>query len=224
LSTTEKPVRKRLSAAQRREVIEAAATELFAERGYPGASIEEIARRAGVTPPVVYDHFDSKVDLYRQLLEAHFARLREIWGRDFPGSEGSSARVSRSFDAWFSYVEQHPAAAKMLFREPSGGGEAEAVHRDVSAASRSQVMQLFAAEPGSAGLTGSLAGPGLEMAWVVLRGVLQGLALWWVEHPEVPRRQVVATAMNSLWIGFERAAAGEGWGPPAGAAQDDQPG
>ncbi|HEX5593726.1 MAG TPA: TetR/AcrR family transcriptional regulator [Solirubrobacterales bacterium] len=199
-----------MSAARRREVIEAAATELFAVRGYPGASIEEIARRSGVSPPVVYDHFSSKLDLYRQLLEAHFAELRKIWARNFGGSGESSARVARSFDAWFSYVEEHPAAARMLFREPSGDRDAEAVHRDVAARSRAQVMELFVAEPGSEGLTGSPAGPGLEMAWVVLRGVLQGLALWWVEHPEVPREQVVATAVNSLWIGFERAAAGEG--------------
>lgn len=202
-------------------MIEAAATEVFAERGYRGASVEEIARRAGVTPPVVYDHFSSKIDLYRQLLESHFARLRAIWGRDFPGSENSSARVGRSFDAWFSYVEKHPAAARMLFREPSGDREVEAVHREVAAASRAQVMELFAAEPGSDGLTGSLTRTGLEMAWVVLRGVLQGLALWWVEHPDVPREQVVATAMNSLWIGFERAAAGDGWAP---SGQEDQPG
>jgi AcrR family transcriptional regulator len=219
LSSRTKP-RKRLSAAKRRELIEAAATELFAQRGYPGASIEEIARRAGVSPPVVYDHFSSKLDLYRQLLEAHFARLRAIWGESFPGPEDPSARVARSLDSWFSYVEEHPAAARMLFREPSGDPAAEAVHQEVAAQSRARVMELFVAEPGSEGLTGSLAGPGLEMAWVVLRGVLQGLALWWVEHPEVPREQVVATAINSLWIGFERAAAGEGRRP----AQLDQPG
>lgn len=207
--------RKRLSAGQRREVIEAAATELFAERGYPGASIEAIARSSGVTPPVVYDHFTSKIELYRHLLGAHFAELRGIWGRNFPGADDSSSRINRSFDAWFAYVEQHPAAATMLFREPSGDSRAEAVHREVSAASRAQVMKLFAAEPGSEDLTGSLSGAGLEMAWVVLRGVLQGLALWWVEHPEVPREQVVATAMNSLWVGFERAAAGDGWTPPS---------
>ena len=46
------------------------------------------------------------------------------------------------------------------------------------------------------------------MAWVVMRGVLQGLAMWWSEHPEVPREQVVATAMNALWVGFERDSAG----------------
>jgi AcrR family transcriptional regulator len=45
--------RKRLAASERREVIEQAATELFAERGYRGASIDEIARRAGVSAPVL---------------------------------------------------------------------------------------------------------------------------------------------------------------------------
>ena len=200
-------------------MIEAAATELFAARGYRGASIEEIARRSEVTPPVVYDHFSSKLDLYRQLLETHFAQLREIWGHKWPGDDPPATRAARSIDAWFSYVERS-GVAKLLFREPSGDREAEAVHAEVSARSRAQVMKLYVAEPGAEEVTGSLAEEGVEMAWVVLRGVLQGLALWWVEHPEVPRERVVATAMNSLWIGFERAAAGEGWTP----AQLDQPG
>lgn len=214
------PARKRLSASQRREKIEAAATGLFAERGYPGASIEEIARQAGVTPPVVYDHFSSKLDLYRRLLEANFAQLRAIWRRNFPGGEDPTERTGRSFDAWFAYVEEHPAACKLLFREPSGNREAEAVHAEVSAHSRAEVMKLFVAHPGAEEVAGSVSEEGLEMAWVVLRGVLQGLALWWLDHPEVPRERVVAIAMNSLWIGFERAAAGEGWSP----SQLDQPG
>jgi AcrR family transcriptional regulator len=213
-------VRKRLSAMQRRELIEAAATDLFAERGYRGASIEEIAGRSGVSPPVVYDHFASKLDLYRRLLEGHFAKLRAIWERDFPGSGSSAQRTARAIDAWFAYVEEDPAAARMLFREPTGTAEAEAVHAEVAVASRSKVMELFAAGPGAEELTFSFADEGLEMAWVVLRGVLQGLALWWVDHPEVPRERVVASAMNSLWIGFERAAAGEAWLPD----QLDQPG
>ncbi len=200
-------------------MIEAAATELFGERGYGGASIEEISRRSGVTPPVLYDHFSSKLDLYRQLLESHFAQLREIWGRKWPGEDPPAARAARSIDAWFAYVER-AGVAKLLFREPSGDRAAEAVHTEVSARSRTKVMKMFVAEPGAGEVTGSLAEEGVEMAWVVLRGVLQGLALWWVDHPEVPRERVVATAMNSLWIGFERAAAGEGWSP----AQLDQPG
>jgi AcrR family transcriptional regulator len=208
--------KRRMSAARRRETIEAAATEVFSERGYRGASIEEIARRSGVTPPVLYDHFSSKQELYRGLLERHFAELREIWRQHFPGEEAPRERIARSFDAWFAYVESQPFAGRMLFRDTSGDPDVAAMHAAVAARSRDVVMQLFASEPGAAGITGSVSGEGLEMAWVVLRGVLQGLAIWWTDHPEVPRERVVATAMNALWMGFERVQGGEGWEPPAG--------
>jgi AcrR family transcriptional regulator len=192
--------RKRLSAAARRELIEATATGLFGARGYAGTSIEEIARRSGVTPPVVYDHFDSKLDLYRGLLERHFAELREVWSQGL-GTEGSAAeRAAASVDAWFAYVEDNPDVARMLFREGGGDPAAEKAHAEVASRSTAAVMPLFAALPGAEKLTGALDQAGIEMAWVVLRGVLQGLALWWVDHPEVPRERVVATAVNALAV------------------------
>ena len=202
--------RRRLTAAARREVIAEAAAELFAERGYRGASVDEIARRSGVTPPVVYEHFASKRELYRELLERHFAELREVWREHFAVEGPAVQRVARSFDAWFAYVEAHPFAGRVLFRY-SADPEIDGVHAEVAAQSREAILPLFAAEPGAENVTGSLSGEGIEMVWVVLRGVLQGLAVWWSEHPEVPRERVVATAMNSLWIGFERAQAGEAW-------------
>jgi AcrR family transcriptional regulator len=195
----------------RRELIEATAAAIFAERGYRGASVEQIARGSGVTPPVVYDHFASKLELYRCLLERHYAELRQVWRTTFAGGDPPAARIARSFDAWFAYMETHPFAARLLFQPPSGDAAAETVHAEVAGASSAAIMPLFAAEPGAEGLAGSVTGAGLEMAWVVLRGVLQGLALWWVDHPEVPREQVVATAVNSLWVGFERVSEGEGW-------------
>jgi AcrR family transcriptional regulator len=207
----ERQPRRRLSAAARREVIVAAAAELFAERGYRGASIEEIARRSGVTPPVVYEHFESKRELYRELLERHFAELREVWREHFVGDDPLERRIAMSFDAWFAYVEAHPFAGRVLFRY-STDPEIEAVHAEVAERSREAVLPLFAAEPGSENVSGSVDGEGIEMVWVVLRGVLQGLAVWWSEHPGVPRERVVATAMNALWIGFERAQGGESGG------------
>ena len=202
--------RRRLTAAARRELISEAAAELFAERGYRGASIGEIASRSGVTPPVVYEHFASKRELYRELLERHFAELREVWREHFGGDDPPEQRVARSFDAWFAYVEAHPFAGRVLFRY-STDPEIEAVHAEVAARSRESILPLFAAEQGAENVAGSVAGEGIEMVWVVLRGVLQGLAVWWADHPEVPRERVVTTAMNSLWLGFERAQAGEVW-------------
>ena len=209
-----------MTAAARREVIEDAATEVFAEHGYRGASIDEIARRSGVSPPVVYDHFVSKLELYRRLLERHFAELRQVWRQHLPGPEHAEQRIARAVDAWFSYIETHPFAGRMLFRDTTGDPAIAAMHDEVAARSRAEILPLFAAEPGSEGIIGPLGAEGVEMVWVVLRGVLQGLAMWWNEHPEVPRGMVVATAMNSLWIGFERAREGEGWRPDA-AHRDD---
>lgn len=214
--------RKRLSAAERREVIEAAATELFAKRGYRGASIEAIAKRSQVTPPVVYDHFASKQELYKRLLERHFSELRGVWRTHFVGDDPPRQRVARSFDAWFAYVETHPFAGCVLFRDTAADPEVAAMHAEVAAQSRDAILPLFAGEPGAGEVAGSLSGEGLEMAWVVLRGVLQGLAIWWSDNPQVPRERVVATAMNSLWLGFERVQQGESW--QAGLGQLDQPG
>lgn len=213
-----------MTSAARREVIERAAAELFAERGYQGASIDEIARRSGVTPPVLYDHFTSKLDLYRSLLERHFAELREVWRENFLGEDPPEQRVARSFDAWFAYIETHPFAGRMLFRDTVGDPEVDVVQHDVAARSRAAIMPLYERESGSENIAGSAAEEGFEMVWVVMRGVLQGLAMWWYDHPHVPRDQVVATAMNSLWIGFERVQRGEGWRPEPEDAQLDQPG
>src|SRR5205807_7628542 len=95
--------RKRMTGQARRELIETVATEVFAESGYHAASMDEIARRSGVSIPVVYDHFDSKEELHRRLLERHFAELRSIWGEYLPGDDPPEQRVYRTLDAWFGY-------------------------------------------------------------------------------------------------------------------------
>lgn len=203
--------RRRLSAATRRELIEASAGEVFAERGFRGGSIAEIAQRAGVSAPVVYDHFPSKAELYRHLLERHFAALRQVWWDNLPGTEPAGERIGRAVDAWFAYAEEHPFAGRLLFREDLADPEVKAIHADIATASREAILPLFSAESGAEKLIGAPADAGLEMVWVVLRGVLQGLAIWWADHPEVPRKLVVASAMNALWLGFERVSAGDTW-------------
>lgn len=192
------PPRRRLSAAARRGRILDAATSLFAARGYADAPIDAIARAAGVSPPVLYDHFASKLGLYEAVLDSHFANLRAIWAR-FPVAELTPESVAASFDAWFAYVEENPDAARILFREPTNV-DAAAVHRAVSERSRDLVLRPLLDAPASAAFAAT--GPDLEMTWVVLRGVLQGLALWWVDHPEVPRERVVANALGALWCGW----------------------
>jgi AcrR family transcriptional regulator len=197
--------KRRLSAPERREVIEIAATQVFAERGYVAASIDEIARRSGVSAPVVYDHFASKLALHRRLLERHRDELLALWREHLLTSEPPATRVPRAIDAWARYVETHPFAWKMLFQETTGDAAAAAAHREVLAGSRAVLAPLVGELPGGADLAN------LEMAAELIRSGLIGLALWWQDHPDVPRAEIVSTAVNVLWLGFERLGAGERW-------------
>src|SRR5688572_16170431 len=197
-----------MPAAQRREVIERVATEVFAERGYQGASIDEIARRAGVSAPVVYDHFASKQDLYERLLVRTRDELLEMWREHLISDEPAAVRVPRALEAWAAYVETHPYASRMYFRETTGVPEVMAFHRELHAQARAALGALLAREPGSERLAGSDDTEALEMAAEVIRSGLTGLAVWWNDHPDVPREQIVATAVAVLWTGLDRASRG----------------
>lgn len=199
-----------MTAEARREVIARAATEVFGERGYHGASIDEIARRSGVSAPVVYDHFASKQELHERLLERTRDELLEVWREHLAGDEPAGVRIPRALDAWTRYIEANPYAARMFFRETTGDPAVQAIHRRVQAEARAALGRIVGGEAGAEHIAGSTDALALEMAAEVVRAGLTGLAIWWTEHPQVPREQVVRTAVNVIWIGFERVRRGEG--------------
>ena len=209
--------RKRLSAHARRELIEQAALELFAERGYHGAGMDEIARRAGITPPVIYDHFASKLALHRRLLERTRDELIAMWTEELSGEQPAAERIPRALDAWARYVHAHPYAPRMFFVETTGEPEIQALHREVQAQARAGLGAILGRQPGAGGIAGAADPVSLEMAAEVIRSGLTGLAIWWADHPDVPRERIVTTAINAVWIGLERASRGEGWTPDPGA-------
>jgi len=199
--------RKRLTGEERREIIEQAAAQVFAQRGYHGASIDEICRRAGVTPPVLYDHFPSKLALHQRLLERTRDELLDMWRENLGGDEPAEVRIPRALDAWARYVQDHPYVPRMFFAETTGDQRAEAIHRQVRAQAVAALGVIVGREAGAAPSDRR----GHEMAAEVMRAGLAGLAIWWSDHPEVPREEIVATALNVLWIGLERVRAGEAW-------------
>lgn len=105
----------RLPAQQRRSQLLEVATGLFAERGFHATSMDDIAEAAGVTKPVVYQHFPSKRALYRELLDdvdrQLTERLLDATSRATTGRE----RVQDGFAAYFRYVASHRDAFRLLF-------------------------------------------------------------------------------------------------------------
>jgi AcrR family transcriptional regulator len=73
---------RRMPRAQRREQILEAATRAFARGGFANTGLDAVAAEAGVTPVILYRHFASKADLYREVIESGHARLREATGGD----------------------------------------------------------------------------------------------------------------------------------------------
>jgi AcrR family transcriptional regulator len=202
-----------MTAEARREVVERAALEVFAERGYHGASMDEIASRSGVTPPVVYDHFASKLALHKRLLERTRDELLAMWREHLAGDEPAAQRIPRALDAWARYVEEHPYAPRMFFHETTGDPGAQAIHREVQAQARVALGAILGREPATRNIADPADEEAFEMAAEVIRAGLTGLAIWWNDHPGVPRERIVAIAVNSFWIGFERVQRGETWSP-----------
>jgi AcrR family transcriptional regulator len=108
----------RLPAARRRRQLLDVALVMFAERGFHPTSMNDLAEAAGVTKPVLYQHFGSKRELYIELLDDVGTRLRESIGKATSEARTPRQQVERGFAAYFRYVADHEAAFQMLF----GGG------------------------------------------------------------------------------------------------------
>jgi AcrR family transcriptional regulator len=199
--------RRRLSAAQRRERILGAATEVFAEHGYAAASMGEIASRAGVVASVIYDHFPSKRELHIELLQLHGEELIRRSIDEIEGVEPEAIQRS-SLEAYFRFVEEDPFVWRFLFRDPPADPEIAAAWRHLHDRATAGIAGLIARGAPNATLPFDL--PIETAAWMLAKAsqsATNGLAQWWWEHREIPREQVVGLAMAMLWEGFSGLAA-----------------
>jgi AcrR family transcriptional regulator len=108
----------RLTATARREQLLDVALDVFAQAGYHGASMNEVADAAGVTKPVLYQHFESKRDLYQALLDEVGARLLAAIAQATEGDTDGAAKTAAGFRAYFHWVADDHDAFMLLF----GGG------------------------------------------------------------------------------------------------------
>jgi len=110
-----RPAAARLPAARRRRQLLDVALRVFAGRGFDGTSMSELAEAAGVTKPVLYQHFGSKRDLYLELLEDVGRQLQEAVTKAIAGADKPHAQVEAGFRAYFRFVTEHRDAFRLLF-------------------------------------------------------------------------------------------------------------
>lgn len=105
----------RLPAAERREQLLDVAMTVFSEHGYHGASMNDVASQAGVTKPVLYQHFPSKRELYLELIEGVSSQLAEsvaVAARTAPGARN---QAEAALTAYFRFVEENQREFRLLF-------------------------------------------------------------------------------------------------------------
>jgi AcrR family transcriptional regulator len=191
----------RLPGPQRRTKILEAAANAFAGHGYHATSIREIARAAGVTKPVLYDHFGSKQELYIALIEGVRDELTSGTAAVMAQALPVEVRLRTAIDGFFRYVEAQPAAAKVLFAPPEGEPAIMEAARRVQNEATARLAAVLAAERD---LLPNVAEHGLRLAVFMefLKMGLHGLAIWWAEHPAVLRTALVDAVMDIAWTGL----------------------
>lgn len=127
----------RLPAAERRHQLLVTALHTFADQGYHQASMNDIADAAGVTKPVLYQHFGSKRDLYLQVLREVGGRLRDEVAQAVAAASSPRAQVERGLTAYFQWVANSPLGFAVLFdgdtrRDPEFIAESQKVESEIA--------------------------------------------------------------------------------------------
>src|SRR6202020_532236 len=105
----------RLPRQARRRQLLGAAQEVFVAQGYHAAAMDEIAERAGVSKPVLYQHFPGKQELYLALLDESVERLVRAGAHAIRSTTDNRQRVNATFAAYFGYVAEHRGTFKLVF-------------------------------------------------------------------------------------------------------------
>jgi AcrR family transcriptional regulator len=185
-----------MTGAERREQLIGVARELFAERGYEATSIEEIAERAGVSKPVVYEHFGGKEAMYTLIADREVRALVDrIKDALSPGHPRRT--IVRAVEAFLSYVEDEKAGFGILVRDPpagTGGAALPSVLDEVAQAVEALLLTEL-----------KMRGYSRKMAPILARCLVGMIALpgqWWSVAGGARRRYVADQIVNLAWNGL----------------------
>lgn len=193
---TPPPRGSRLPGPERREQLLGVARTLFAERGYEATSIEEIAERAGVSKPVVYEHFGNKERLYVAIADREVGALVErIRAALEPGSPRRT--IIRAVDAFLGYVEDERDGFGILVRDAPAGTGAGTLPSALDEVAR-QVEDLLVAELKARGYSRKMA-PILARCLV---GMIAMAGQWWSTAGGPSRKYVAKQIVNLAWNGL----------------------
>jgi AcrR family transcriptional regulator len=188
-----------MTASERRTQLVEVAKSVFAEHGYDGASVEEIAARARVSKPIVYEHFGGKEGLYAVVVDRESRRLLDMITSRLAPDLGALDQVHSSAEAFLDYIEADPDGFRVLIRDsPAGfsGGGMAGLMSDVAA----KAEEVLAAAFDESGVDRASA----PLYAHALVGMIVRVGAWWAEEGGLPKDVVAAHLAALAYAGLAR--------------------
>ena len=186
-----------MTGQERREQLLDVGRALFAERGYEATSIEEIAERAKISKPIVYEHFGGKQGLYAVVVDRE---VQDLLGRITRALNADHPRImlQQAAQAFLGYVEEQTDGFRILVRDSpvaSTAGTLASLLGDIA----SQVEHILAREFKSRDYNPKMA----SVYSRALVGMVSVVGGWWVDVGRPGRDQVAAHIVNLAWNGLK---------------------
>jgi len=187
----------RLPRDERRAQLLIAALEVFTVAGYHSAAMDEIADRANVSKPVLYQHFPSKLELYLAVLDMHIDSLVFAIQKAIASNRENSSRVAATVEAYFGFIDSEGEAFRLLFEsdmslEPQVRERLNRMTYDCAAA----VSAVISIDTG-------LGKEESMMLAVGIIGTVQTAARHWLDRDgKIDRKRATELVMNLIWRGI----------------------
>jgi AcrR family transcriptional regulator len=190
------PARIRMTSAQRRAQLIEVGLALFAEKGIEGTSVEEIAASAGVSKPLIYEHFGGKEGLYAVVVDREMRALLQLISESLL-SGSPRVKAENAALAFLTYIETRSDGFRILVLNSPVGGQSGSFATLLSEVA-SQVEHIFIAELGQRGFDPRMA----PMYAQMLVGMVALTGQWWLDARLLTREEVAAHIVNLAWNGL----------------------
>lgn len=185
-----------MSGKERREQLIQISRTLFAEKGFDGTSVEEIAATANVSKPVVYEHFGGKEGVYAVVVDREMQKLLGMVTEALSASH-ALIKLERAALALLAYVEENSEGFRILVRDShaaSGTGTFASLINDIASQVEDVMVNQFAERDYDPKLA--------PMYAQMLVGMVALTGQWWLDVRRPPREEVAAHLVNLAWNGL----------------------
>jgi AcrR family transcriptional regulator len=192
-----RPRSARLPRSARRKQLLGAARQVFVAQGYHAAAMDDIAERAGVSKPVLYQHFPSKRELYLALLQLHSEELLEAVRTALASTRDNKQRVAATISAYFAFIDSGSDAFRLIFESDlRNDPEVSELVNGVSEGCAEAIAEVIKEDTG-------LPEDEAELLAFALAGMANVVARYWLQTGRRVPREVADGLVGQLaWRGI----------------------